>query len=846
MTSSPTPAAQLTVVLIGGAAHAPPALVRALAARPGVQPLWLPDADVGAEPGSAERATASQGAARVVASLVEAVSSASAPWLALRPAGMDLPGEHFDALAVALQTAAADAGVVVCGAPPADALGGAMAAADLPAAPPAWHACALRRERLLAAGLQADARLRPELAADLLLWRALLLPGQALAWAGGPGPAAATAQAEPPVAVWRDKASYAQALQHAFVEPIEEAAAQRAGAPRWLQLAVLRHLSWYFTVDSRERAPTVVVDEPMAVVFHQLVGRALRPVDMRLLEQLPATLASPEVCHALWSYQGGQHHSAPVADAYDHDQGLMRLTYWHHGTPPAERVVADRQPLQPAFAKQRACNFFRRRLLRQRIAWLPVADKAELQLDLAGRTVAVAVGRQPFSAAAVPAGSAPLALQRVRANFRPGKADLQQPLPAGWAGWKVRLIKALARFAPVRWTYRDAWVFVDRDVDADDNAEHLYRWVREHHPELNAWYLLQPTSPAWRRLQAEGFRLLAPGPRRRLLALNCKHIVSSHVGQEFGLAPAAYGDMMLWRYSFLQHGVTMHDVSHWLNPPSFDVFVTASPAEHEAIVGNDTPYVYTGREVHCTGFPRHDRLRRIAREEDRDARKQLLVMPTWRGSLIDERMATKDMADRMAAVARSDYVRNWRAFLNSPELHDCLVRSGWRLVFMPHTNALPFIENFSVPTGCEVRRMADGGVQQSFASAALFVTDYTSVAFDMAFLRRPIVYFQFDRDDFYAGGHNWRPGYFDYDRDGFGPVTFNLRDAVGAVIELIERDGRPNDVLRARMVNAMPGADELACRRVFASIAGTSHVWQRSRVEPANSCTAMVEQGEAV
>ena len=191
--------------------------------------------------------------------------------------------------------------------------------------------------------------------------------------------------------------------------------------------------------------------------------------------------------------------------------------------------MADGQPLPPAFAKQRACNFFRRRLLRQRIAWLPVADKAELQLELAGRTVAVAVGRQPFSAAAAPSDSAPLALQHVRASFRPGKADLQQPLPAGWAGWKVRLIKALARFAPVRWYCRDAWVFVDRDVDADDSAEHLYRWVREHHPEINAWYMLRPDAVAWPRLRSEGFRLLPPGLRRRLIALNCTQVVSSHV-----------------------------------------------------------------------------------------------------------------------------------------------------------------------------------------------------------------------------------------------------------------------------------------------------------------------------
>lgn len=698
-----------------------------------------------------------------------------------------------------------------------------MPAAAWADAPPAWHACALRRDRLVAADLTPDARLRPQLAADLLLWRALLLPGQTLAWAGGPEPAAATAQAEPPAAVWRDKTTYAQAVQHAFAEPLEQAAAAQGTAPRWLQLAVLRHLAWYYTVDARERAPTVVVDEPMAVVLHDLVGRALRQVDMALLDHLPATLASPEVCHALWSYQAPQLHSPPVADAYDHDQGLMRLSYWHHGTPPAERFVADGQPLQPAFAKQRACNWFRRRLLRQRIAWLPVAHERELRVELGGRAVAVAVGKQRFSVVAVSAASGivPLAMDKVRTALRAGKSDLQQPLPPGWAGWKVRLIKALARFAPVRRYYRDAWVFIDRDVDADDNAEHLYRWVREHHPGLNAWYLLQPTSPAWPRLRIEGFRLLAPGLRRRLLALNCKYIVSSHVGQEFGLAPALYGDMMRWRYSFLQHGVTMHDVSHWLNPPSFDIFVTASPAEHEAIVGSDTPYTYTGREVHCTGFPRHDRLLRIAREEDRDARKQLLVMPTWRGSLVDERMASSDTDGRMAAVARSDYVRNWRAFLNSPDLHDCLARNGWRLVFMPHTNALPFIDSFAVPAGCEVRRMADGGVQRSLASAALFVTDYTSVAFDMAFLRRAIVYFQFDREEFYAGGHNWRPGYFDYDRDGFGPVAFNLTAAVNAAIDLVERNGEPTDGYVTRMAAALPGTDEKACQRVFDTITKT-------------------------
>lgn len=831
---NPSPLPELSVVVIVSAEHAArlPAFAQALAApqRPAarIETLWVVDDAVRVLPAVREhfgldsQAAGRTAGATVVASLAEAVARASAPWLALRHPGVELPHGHLDTLAAFLQTGAAGAGVVVCGAPPPAATQPVMPAAWADA-PPAWHACALRRDRLVAAGLTPDARLRPQLAADLLLWRALLLPGQTLAWAGGPEPAAATAQAEPPAAVWRDKTTYAQAVQHAFAEPLEQAAATQGTAPRWLQLAVLRHLAWYYTVDARERAPTVVVDEPMAVVFHDLVGRALRQVDMALLDHLPATLASPEVCHALWSYQAPQLHSPPVADAYDHDQGLMRLSYWHHGTPPAERFVADGQPLQPAFAKQRACNWFRRRLLRQRIAWLPVAHERELRVELGGRAVAVAVGKQRFSVVAVSAASGivPLAMDKVRTALRAGKADLQQPLPPGWAGWKVRLIKALARFAPVRRYYRDAWVFVDRDVDADDSAEHLYRWVREHHPEINAWFLLYPESPDWPRLRAEGFRLFAPGLRRRLLALNCKHIVSSHTGQEFGLDPARYGDMMGWRYTFLQHGTIKDDISHWLNPSAFDVFVTSSPAEHDSVVGNDTPYIYTDREVVRAGLPRHDRLLRIARDLAREEVRLLLVMPTWRGSLIDEGMDAAGPAERLAAFAQSEYARRWRSLLNNEMLLARVREAGLRLTFVPHTNAEPYVEAFAPAKDVDVVKLSSGMAQQTFARAAAFVTDYTSVAFEMALLRRPVFYYQFDQMTFYSGGHNWREGYFDYQRDGFGPVALDERALLAELDTFLASGCRPQRKYIERMGRAMPLPGGTACEAVFNAILDT-------------------------
>lgn len=825
----PTPPEIAVVVIVPAqAADLWPAFLRSMAAQrmaPGrLECIWVLDgavpnlaalqAHLQATPG----AVVSAGDVAHAPTLAAAICRATAPWLAIRHLAQPLPAAQLQRLLSRFgEAATVHVDVLTTIAAPGLGPAPVLPVQDLQSPPP-WHACLLRRAVLDDAAQHVDDRLRPELAADVLLWRVLLLPGQRLAFAGGQDEAAASAA--PASAVWRDPVTYAAAVQQGFVAPLQQAAARYGRAPGWLQAAVLKHLSGYFTVDLRERAPTVVVDEPMAVVFHDAVRQAMQYMDAARLEALQDGVASPEVRHALWSYRAIECHSVPTVDAYDHDQGLLRVTYWVHGNPPAERFLVDGQDIEPSFAKQRACIFFRRRLLRQRIAWLDVAGKREVRVHLAGRQVTLGLGPQPFlvpgqdAAGPVPA----MSIDRVRDRYPPGKAALQQPLPPGWAGWKVRLLKALAAFPPVRWYYRNAWVFIDRDVDADDNAEHLYRWVRQHHPEVKAWYLLWPDSPDWPRLQAEGFRLMVPGLRRRLLALNCVHVVSSHTGKEFGLDAARFGDRMRWRYSFPQHGYIKDDLSHWLGPQNFDCFVTSSPAEHASIVADDTPYPYTDREVRRTGLPRHDRLLRIAGALPATEVNRLLVMPTWRGSLVDERAGARSPAEHLAVFAQSAYATHWRALLANPQLRERALAAGLRLTFVPHPNAEPYLAAFDLPSEVEVVRLSSGVAQQIFARTAVFLTDYTSLAFTFALLRRPVFYYQFDQKDFYSGGHNWRPGYFDYERDGFGPVVKTEAELMAALDQYFGCGRQMDPTYLRRMACAMPDLNEKACERTIEAI----------------------------
>ena len=76
-----------------------------------------------------------------------------------------------------------------------------------------------------------------------------------------------------------------------------------------------------------------------------------------------------------------------------------------------------------------------------------------------------------------------------------------------------------------------------------------------------------------------------------------------------------------------------------------------------------------------------------------------------------------------------------------------------------------------------------------FAKSALTVTDYSSVIFDFAYLRKYIIYAQFDKEQFFEN-QVYDEGYFSYEKDGFGPVCTDLESTVDALIKAVEQDCR--------------------------------------------------------
>ena len=627
---------------------------------------------------------------------------------------------------------------------------------------------------------------------------------------------------EPPAAFWRDPATYDLALQSGFIAPLEVALRQQGQVPRALQLALVQRLHWYFTVDGRERAPTVTLTPAEAPAFHDRMREIMHHIDADVLEAPQLQQVSVEVRHALLSYQNPVLHSTIALEAYDHDQGLVRLSYYVQGSPPHESFLIDGMAVTPAFAKYRACRYFHRTLLRQRIVWLPATHATTLDLSLGGKAMSLVVAAPHFSIHNPPAKPPGFAvaepLARAREAYPPGKGG-QQPLPFGWAGSKVRLLGALSHLPWIRKKFAHAWVFVDREEEADDNAEHLYRWVRHHHPEINAWFVLDRSSPDWVRLSEEGFRLVPMGLTRKLMTLNAAHIVSSQPQYSLGsFNRALYGNGMRWRFTYLRHGIQINDQSHWLNAQMFDRLIATSPEEFAAVVSDDTPYQFTAKEARLTGAPRHDLLLKKARLRATREANWIVVFPTWRGALVGGNKGDISFEKQITQLASSPFAQRWSGLLNNAALRSLVERHGKRLVFMPHPNAAPYLAAFRVPAHVEVLAKVDIRIQDLLCRTAVMITDYSSIAFEMALLRRPLCYYQFDRKAFFSGDHNWREGYFDFERDGFGPVVATEKGVVQEIETLLLKGVKPAPEYLERMKRAIPNPDGMACQRVFESI----------------------------
>lgn len=373
-------------------------------------------------------------------------------------------------------------------------------------------------------------------------------------------------------------------------------------------------------------------------------------------------------------------------------------------------------------------------------------------------------------------------------------------------------------------TYAGCWLFMDRVHKADDNAEHLYRWmVKNVEPRPPIYFVLDRKSADWERLEREGFKLIAYKSEQHVAALwNAEWLISSHadlaVRDPLGIRDAV-GEPK-YKFAFLQHGVIKDDLSAWLNTVRMDLFVVNTQTEYESIVGGQ--YKFTRQEVVLTGMPRHDELIRKAGTYPKG--RNILFCPTWRGHLkSSEAFSGKPAKEEIERYLASDFFKGWEALLSCPALGELARAQNCRLIFLPHPELERFKDKFTATP--EFTMIGYGEVkllQDLLLSCSMLVTDYSSLAMDFALLGRPVFYYQFPESPDFFTGKIIRPGYFSYRENGFGPVADNASDLITALQESFKNAGQREDAYEKRAADFFTLKDGNNCLRVYKELTARS------------------------
>lgn len=371
--------------------------------------------------------------------------------------------------------------------------------------------------------------------------------------------------------------------------------------------------------------------------------------------------------------------------------------------------------------------------------------------------------------------------------------------------WKEAYgLKKKARKKPI-------WLISDRSNIAGDNGEALFTYLmRTDAPQTHdIYFILSEDSPDYQRMKQIG-QILPFGSREYYVKrIAASMLISSHVDEwvvdPFGKNNKYFRNIMEAKYVFLQHGVTKDDVSSWLHyfKKHINIFITAAQPEYQSIIEGD--YGYDDSVVKLTGFARYDKLK--------DDRKNIIAFaPTWRKHLATKAVTGSERGYSDEFI-KSDYYKFYNTLINDERILEAMKRKGYIGRLYVH----PAMSNQTIDfKGNDTVIVWEDKIDypKVFSESALLITDYSSVAMDFAYLKKPVIYTQFDHDEFF-GNHLYSKGYFDYETDGFGPVTKTYDTAVEAIVRSIETDCTEPEEYSERVDKFFAFTDKNNCERIY-------------------------------
>lgn len=344
--------------------------------------------------------------------------------------------------------------------------------------------------------------------------------------------------------------------------------------------------------------------------------------------------------------------------------------------------------------------------------------------------------------------------------------------------------------------FKSIYLFSDRIEMAGDNAEALFNYAIKQKDSNLKFFVIGKDSPDYLRLKGKKNVIVFNSLKHKLLYLFADKVISSHPDDEifdpFFDNYKLYSNLVSSKKYFLQHGVTKDDISTWLRKFDKNISLITAVSKIEQDSFFDSENGYDDEIVSVLGFPRYDKL------NNESTKKQILIMPTWVNRNMDENQ-----------FKSTEYFNRLYELLHDEQLVKLCNKYGYEIVFRPHPKLCDYLELFEVPNYIHVE--LDKSYAQLFNESALLITDYSSVAFDFAYLKKPVIYYQYYK--YY--NFDLDKSYFKYDKMGFGDVIRDKESLLKKINQYLANHCTMENKFIDRVTNFFEYDDDNNCKRNY-------------------------------
>lgn len=387
--------------------------------------------------------------------------------------------------------------------------------------------------------------------------------------------------------------------------------------------------------------------------------------------------------------------------------------------------------------------------------------------------------------------------------------------------WQFRFKEKVALILYKRfknyWDQKNIYLIFEKYCTmAQDNGYFFFKYCMDAEAEKtfdgSIYYVLDRKAADWEKVMPYKDHVIKYLSLKHMIYLQaCKLMISTdtkghaYVWRSMGsdIKSASYQKKLV----FLQHGVTAFKRGHFEKGTNVgcEMFITTSEFEHDII----RDYLgYDNNEIPITGFARWDVLR-----DKSEGHREILMMPTWRTWLDDA---------ENEVFAQSDYCRNYMALLNNPKLDEILREYDVTLNFYLHPKFRKFITEFSaVSDHIRLIPFGEEPLNELMMQCNLLITDFSSVAWDVYYMNKPVLFYHFDID----AASQTLGFYMDMKNDVFGDRAEEPDELMALITEYIQNGFQMKEEYAAERERYFAYVDDCNSERIWKAIQETD--WEK-------------------